>query len=187
MILMSIRTVLGGFILPQRLHKRLNLAPDQERTTPSDIADIRGGGDVGKSSGPGHTPRHLGRHVALVLALALSVGCAALAPAMAEPAAAPDVQTTQQVGQQDHGPKADVQAVKEALRQQVGDPGNVSVSHDWALGRASTPHVGLSVLLHRVDGQWKVQASDGGVYLPHQLETQGVPHADAQNLVQLYR
>ncbi|HEY4003403.1 MAG TPA: hypothetical protein VGO93_31335, partial [Candidatus Xenobia bacterium] len=68
-----------------------------------------------------------------------------------------------------------------------GDPGNVAVSHDWALGRASTPHVSLSVILHRVDGKWQVKTSDGGVYDAQQLQAEGVPHADAQNLVQLYR
>jgi hypothetical protein len=134
----------------------------------------------------------LARRTAVIVAFTLGLGAAVHGVAWSHTTCGTDgatvAQQTQTVpGNSDYGPKTDIAAVKKAIHTQVGDPGNVSVSHDWALGRAFTEHAALSVVMHRTNGQWKVTASDGGVFVPSLLQAQGVPAADATNLVKVYQ
>ncbi|MHB2017947.1 MAG: hypothetical protein ACYCW6_13435 [Candidatus Xenobia bacterium] len=156
--------------------------PDVGATSPFGEDQV----EIAATPRPAVMHSHVGWRAALALALTLGIGGCATGMAWAAPPEPAPTAVVAQV-QRDFGPAQDVKAVKQAIKAHVGQAGNVSVSHDWALGRGYTEHTDASVVLHRVGGHWQVKQTDGGVYTVDLLQQMGVPAADAQNLVRLYQ
>ena len=94
---------------------------------------------------------------------------------------------TTSVWAKDFGPAADISQIRKTVLAKYPQVANISASHDWALCLSNFEENDISVVLHRVQGKWKIVKSDGGAFTSSDLEKLGVPKVDQAALQRSYQ
>lgn len=87
----------------------------------------------------------------------------------------------------DFGPAADISQIRKAVLAKYPQVANISASHDWALCLSNFDENDLSMILHKVQGKWKIVKSDGGAFTSSDFEKLGIPKADQTALLRSYQ